>query len=138
MSTQVPEIERKRISNLAYVIILRGELKGWDALTVEEELSDMLDEGAREIVVDLSETTFLDGHALDAFVETAARLRSLGGGRLLLACSLPRGGGYAFQPLKPDNLEPLRKLHPALADTIGRLGASPIASDEHVAQASAG
>ena len=137
MSTQAPGIERKRISNVAYLIILRGELKGWDALAVEEELSDVLDRGALEIVVDLSEVILLDSHAFDALVQTATSLRSLGG-ELLLACSLPRGGGYAFQPLRPKNLEPLRRLHPALDDTIGRLAPSRGIRHEYAAQTTAG
>ncbi len=63
----------------ATVVRVRGEVDLHTAPLVEQQLQQLLGDGAREIVVDLAEVTFLDAAALGTLVRTANRLRRCDG-----------------------------------------------------------
>lgn len=63
----------------AQVVWLRGEVDLYTAPLMEQQLQQLLADGAREIVVDLAEVTFLDAAGLGALVRTVSRLRRCDG-----------------------------------------------------------
>jgi anti-sigma B factor antagonist len=65
------------------VIALAGEVDLYTAPNLKEELVRMIDEGARHMVVDFTETSFIDSTTLGVLVSGLKRLR-LKDGRLAL------------------------------------------------------
>jgi anti-sigma B factor antagonist len=68
------------------VITPEGKLDLHSASSFEDALGRAIEEGAAEIVADLSRTTFIDSTALGALARGAQRLRTVGG-RLLVVCA---------------------------------------------------
>ena len=75
-------IRRERSGEDIFVVSLAGEHDLYTAPKVQEALRDVIAAGARTIVVDLTETTFLDSTMLHALLSARNELRD--GGRLLL------------------------------------------------------
>jgi anti-sigma B factor antagonist len=75
-------IRRERSGEDIFVISLAGEHDLYTAPKVQEALRGVIAAGARTIVVDLTETTFLDSTMLHALLSARNELRD--GGRLLL------------------------------------------------------
>jgi anti-sigma B factor antagonist len=69
----------------AYVIAAAGEADLYSAPALKRELDGAIDAGGKEIVVDLTKTTFIDSTALSVLVEATKRLQP-DGGRLALVC----------------------------------------------------
>jgi anti-sigma B factor antagonist len=69
----------------AYVIAVAGEADLYSAPELRRELEAAIEAGGRDIVVDLTKTTFIDSTALSVLVEATKRLRPEGG-RLALVC----------------------------------------------------
>jgi anti-sigma B factor antagonist len=68
------------------VITPEGKLDVNSASSFEVALDRAIEEGAADIVADLSRTTFIDSTALGALARIAQRVRSAGG-RLLVVCA---------------------------------------------------
>jgi anti-sigma B factor antagonist len=66
------------------VIAVRGEIDLFTAPELKSALTDAIEAGRSGIVVDLSETTFLDSTALGVLIGTVKRLRTREG-RLTIA-----------------------------------------------------
>ena len=81
-STFAYGIRRERSGEDIFVISLAGEHDLYTAPKVQEALRGVIAAGARTIVVDLTETTFLDSTMLHALLSARNELRD--GGRLLL------------------------------------------------------
>lgn len=75
-----------RRSTAAAVVAVAGDLDLAAAPQLRTHLVELVDAGAREVVVDLTETTFLDSTSLGALVGGVKRLRSVGG-ELSLVCT---------------------------------------------------
>jgi anti-sigma B factor antagonist len=69
----------------AYVIAVAGEADLYSSPRLRDELQAVIDRGGKEIIVDLTETTFIDSTALSALVEATKRLRPAGG-RVAVVC----------------------------------------------------
>ncbi len=69
-------------------IDLAGEVDLHTAPELKEELHRVIDEGARFVIVDLTDTTFLDSTALGVLLGGLKRLRPEDGG-VLLVCGNP-------------------------------------------------
>jgi anti-sigma B factor antagonist len=76
-----------QIGPAEYVVTATGELDLYSAPRLEEILDRLLDDGAREIVLDLRTLTFLDSTGLKVVMRAAKRLRAQGGGLVLAADS---------------------------------------------------
>src|SRR5215217_4517461 len=79
MSTPEPETA---------VISLSGELDLYTCPEFKEELLRVIGDGIRLVVVDLTETTFIDSTALGVLIRGVERLKTRDG-RLVVACSDP-------------------------------------------------
>jgi anti-sigma B factor antagonist len=62
-----------------HVVAVAGEIDLFTAPELKAALSDALESGRNRIVVDLSETTFLDSTALGVLIGAVKRLRSRDG-----------------------------------------------------------
>lgn len=65
------------------IIALTGEVDLYTAPNLKEELIRLIDEGARRVVVDFTDTSFIDSTTLGVLVSGLKRLR-LQGGQLAL------------------------------------------------------
>ncbi len=80
------EIKTERLRDSAYVISLAGEVDLYTAPEFKQQLLEVVGEGGREVVVDFTNTTFIDSTTLGVLVGAVKRLRP-SGGELSLVCS---------------------------------------------------
>jgi anti-sigma B factor antagonist len=62
-----------------HVVAVRGEIDLFTAPELKQVLTEAIEQGKRRVVVDLSETSFLDSTALGVLIGAVKRLRSNGG-----------------------------------------------------------
>jgi anti-sigma B factor antagonist len=80
------DIKTEELANDTYVIALTGEVDLYTAPEFKQQLLEVIGRGAKEVVVDFSDTTFIDSTTLGVLVGGVKRLRP-NGGRLALVCS---------------------------------------------------
>jgi anti-sigma B factor antagonist len=80
------DIKTEQLGNDAYVIALSGEVDLYTAPEFKQQLLEVIGKGGKDVVVDLSDTTFIDSTTLGVLVGGVKRLRP-NGGQLSLVCS---------------------------------------------------
>jgi anti-sigma B factor antagonist len=80
------EIKTEKLGDATYVIALAGEVDLYTAPELKQQLLEVIGEGATNVIVDLSDTTFIDSTTLGVLVGGVKRLRP-NGGQLSLVCS---------------------------------------------------
>jgi anti-sigma B factor antagonist len=80
------DIKTETISDDAYVIALAGEVDLYTAPEFKQRLLDVIGNGAKNVIVDFSDTTFIDSTTLGVLVGGVKRLRT-NDGQLSLVCS---------------------------------------------------
>jgi anti-sigma B factor antagonist len=80
------DIKTEPLSDDAYVIALAGEVDLYTAPEFKQQLLDVIGKGAKHVVVDFSDTTFIDSTTLGVLVGGVKRLRT-NDGQLSLVCS---------------------------------------------------
>ncbi len=80
------DVKTEKLSNEQYVISLAGEVDLYTAPEFKQQLLEVIDQGGRDVVVDLSDTTFIDSTTLGVLVGGVKRLRT-NEGQLSLVCS---------------------------------------------------
>jgi len=80
------DIKTEELGGNAYVIGLAGEVDLYTAPEFKQQLLDVIGKGARKVVVDFSDTTFIDSTTLGVLVGGVKRLRT-NDGQLSLVCS---------------------------------------------------
>jgi anti-sigma B factor antagonist len=80
------DIKTEELGDGAYVISLAGEVDLYTAPEFKQQLLDVISQGARNVVVDFSDTTFIDSTTLGVLVGGVKRLRT-NDGQLSLVCS---------------------------------------------------
>ena len=66
------------ITTGTYLVSVGGELVGEPGASVGLEVTRLVDEGVREVVLDLGDVTFVDSAAIAAIVEAGKRARRAG------------------------------------------------------------
>jgi anti-sigma B factor antagonist len=79
-------VKTDKVDDSTYVISLTGEVDLYTAPEFKQQLLDVIDEGGKDVVVDFSDTTFIDSTTLGVLVGGVKRLRAQEG-RLSLVCS---------------------------------------------------
>jgi anti-sigma B factor antagonist len=79
-------VKTDKVDDSTYVISLTGEVDLYTAPEFKQQLLDVIGEGGKDVVVDLSDTTFIDSTTLGVLVGGVKRLRAQEG-RLSLVCS---------------------------------------------------
>jgi len=80
------DIKTEHVSDETYVISLAGEVDLYTAPEFKQQLLEVIGQGGKEVIVDFSETTFIDSTTLGVLVGGVKRLRS-NDGQLSLVCS---------------------------------------------------
>jgi anti-sigma B factor antagonist len=80
------DINTEQLGDDAYVISLTGEVDLYTAPEFKQQLLDVIGKGAKDVVVDFSNTTFIDSTTLGVLVGGVKRLRT-SEGQLSLVCS---------------------------------------------------
>jgi anti-sigma B factor antagonist len=80
------DVKTDKVDDGTYVIALSGEVDLYTAPEFKAQLLEVIGEGGKEVVVDFSNTTFIDSTTLGVLVGGVKRLRTQDG-RLSLVCS---------------------------------------------------
>ena len=80
------DIKTEALGDDAYVISLAGEVDLYTAPEFKQQLLNVIGEGGKDVVVDFTDTTFIDSTTLGVLVGGVKRLRAQEG-RLSLVCS---------------------------------------------------
>ena len=80
------DITTEQLDDTRYVISLAGEVDLYTAPEFKQQLLEVIAQGAREVIVDLTNTTFIDSTTLGVLVGGVKRLRP-NDGQLSLVCS---------------------------------------------------
>jgi anti-sigma B factor antagonist len=80
------DIKTEQLGDDAYLISLSGEVDLYTAPDFKQQLLQVIGDGARQVIVDFSQTTFIDSTTLGVLVGGVKRLRP-NGGQLSLVCS---------------------------------------------------
>ena len=80
------DIKTEQLGDESYVIALAGEVDLYTAPEFKQQLLDVIAKGGRNVVVDFSDTTFIDSTTLGVLVGGVKRLRQ-NGGQLALVCT---------------------------------------------------
>jgi anti-sigma B factor antagonist len=80
------DIKTEQVGPEAYVIALSGEVDLYTAPEFKQQLLDVIGQGGKDVVVDFSDTTFIDSTTLGVLVGGVKRLRT-SEGQLSLVCN---------------------------------------------------
>jgi anti-sigma B factor antagonist len=80
------DMKTEQLSESAYVVSLAGEVDLYTAPEFKQQLLEVVAEGARQVVVDFTDATFIDSTTLGVLVSGLKRLRA-NDGELSLVCS---------------------------------------------------
>jgi anti-sigma B factor antagonist len=80
---------RQRLDDSCGLVVLKGEVDIYTAPRFKEDLLALIDEGATDILVDLTQVEFIDSTALGVLIGGVKRLHPLQGHLLVIADSRP-------------------------------------------------
>jgi anti-sigma B factor antagonist len=80
------DIKTEQLGDARYVISLAGEVDLYTAPEFKQQLLEVIGSGGKKVIVDFSDTTFIDSTTLGVLVGGVKRLRS-NDGQLSLVCS---------------------------------------------------
>ena len=80
------DIDTEQLGPEAYVISLKGEVDLYTAPEFKQQLLEVIGQGGREVIVDFTDTTFIDSTTLGVLVGGVKRLRT-NDGQLSLVCN---------------------------------------------------
>ena len=80
------DMKTEQLSGDAYVVSLSGEVDLYTAPEFKQQLLDVVGKGGKHVIVDFTDTTFIDSTTLGVLVGGVKRLRQ-NDGSLTLVCS---------------------------------------------------
>src|SRR5688500_9409593 len=80
------DVKTAQVGDATYAISLAGEVDLYTAPEFKQQLLDVISKGAKYVVVDFSDTTFIDSTTLGVLVGGVKRLRTTDG-QLALVCN---------------------------------------------------
>jgi anti-sigma B factor antagonist len=80
------DVQTEQVDDSTYVIALGGEVDLYTAPEFKQQLLDVISQGGKNVVVDFTNTTFIDSTTLGVLVGGVKRLRT-NDGQLSLVCS---------------------------------------------------
>ena len=113
------DIKTEQLGSDAHVIALSGEVDLYTAPEFKQQLLDVIGKGAKDVVVDFSDTTFIDSTTLGVLVGGVKRLRTQDG-QLSLVCS-DRNITKIFEIT---GLDRVFTIYPTRDEALARSGAS--------------
>ncbi len=118
--TESPEfsVDTEPMGGAGAIVAVTGELDMLTVPALREELTSVIDGGARRIVLDLSAVSFIDSVSLAAIVTARRRLGE--GGRVGVVIE---EGSYAMLIFEIGGLDSIVELFPTRERAVARLGA---------------
>src|SRR5213083_2088490 len=113
------DIKTEQLSDNVYVISLAGEVDLYTAPEFKQQLLEVIAQGASNVIVDFSNTTFIDSTTLGVLVGGVKRLRT-NDGQLSLVCN-DRNITKIFEIT---GLDRVFTIHASRDEAIGDIGAS--------------
>ncbi len=108
------DVKTEKLSEDQYVISLSGEVDLYTAPEFKQQLLEVIEQGGCDVIVDLSNTTFIDSTTLGVLVGGVKRLRT-NDGQLALVCS-DRNITKIFEIT---GLDRVFAIHPTLEAALG-------------------
>lgn len=105
-----------RLGDDTFVIAVDGELDMYTVEPLRERLADVLEGGARRVLLDLMGVTFIDSVTLALLIDCAKALRA-SGGRLVLVAEDPR----VTRTLEITGLDHFFEVEPSLPEAVREL-----------------
>src|SRR5919109_2907629 len=115
------DIKTERAGDDTFVIALKGEVDLYTAPEFKQQLLEVIGQGAKHVVVDFSDTTFIDSTTLGVLVGGVKRLRPAGG-QLSLGCS-DRNITKIFEITGLNKVFPIHETRDEALDSPGRVEA---------------
>jgi anti-sigma B factor antagonist len=112
-------IKTEELGDHAYLIALSGEVDLYTAQEFKKELLDAIAQGAKQVIVDFSKTTFIDSTALGVLVGAVKRLR-MNEGQLSLVCS----DGNITKVFAVTGLDRVFRIYPNRVEALEQLDVS--------------
>ena len=113
------DIKTEQLGEDGYVISLAGEVDLYTAPEFKQQLLDVIGNGGKHVIVDFTDTTFIDSTTLGVLVGGVKRLRT-SDGELSLVCS-DRNITKIFEIT---GLDRVFTIYPTRAEAIEQLGAA--------------
>ncbi len=113
------DIKTEQLNDDSYVISLVGEVDLYTAPEFKQQLLEVIAQGGKQVVVDFTDTTFIDSTTLGVLVGGVKRLRS-NDGQLSLVCS-DRNITKIFEIT---GLDRVFTIYPTRAEAVSQLGAA--------------
>jgi anti-sigma B factor antagonist len=113
------DVQTDKVGDGTYVISLSGEVDLYTAPEFKQQLLDVIAEGAKEVVVDFTSTTFIDSTTLGVLVGGVKRLRSQDG--MLSLVSSDRNITKIFEIT---GLDRVFTIYPTRDEALAKSGAS--------------
>ena len=79
------EIRSRQILPMRYVVSVTGEVDAWSSPALADELESIVEAGAIDAVVDLTEVSFVDSSCLRVLLRTLDKFDERGGKLMLVA-----------------------------------------------------
>jgi anti-sigma B factor antagonist len=112
-------VKTAQVGDATYVISLAGEVDLYTAPEFKQQLLDVIGKGAKNVVVDFTDTTFIDSTTLGVLVGGVKRLRGQDG-QLALVCS-DRNITKIFEIT---GLDRVFQIYPTRDEALAKAGAS--------------
>jgi anti-sigma B factor antagonist len=113
------DIKTEQLGEDGYVISLAGEVDLYTAPEFKQQLLDVIGNGGKHVIVDFTDTTFIDSTTLGVLVGGVKRLRT-NDGELSLVCS-DRNITKIFEIT---GLDRVFTIYPTRAEAVEQLGAA--------------
>ena len=117
------DIKTEHVNGDTYVISLAGEVDLYTAPEFKQQLLEVIGQGRKEVIVDFSDTTFIDSTTLGVLVGGVKRLRT-NDGQLSLVCS-DRNITKIFEIT---GLDRVFTIYPSREEAVANAGSSSQAS----------
>ena len=117
------DIKTEQLGDSSYVISLAGEVDLYTAPEFKQQLLEVIGQGGKQVIVDFSNTTFIDSTTLGVLVGGVKRLRP-NGGQLTLICS-DRNITKIFEITGLDRVFTIYPTRQAAIDGLGSTGNQP-------------
>jgi anti-sigma B factor antagonist len=113
------DVQTDKVGDGTYVISLSGEVDLYTAPEFKQQLLDVIAEGAKEVVVDFTSTTFIDSTTLGVLVGGIKRLRSQDG-----QLSLVSSDRNITKIFEITGLDRVFTIYPTRDEALAKTGAS--------------
>ena len=117
------DIKTEQLGEGSYAISLAGEVDLYTAPEIKQQLLEVISQGGKNVIVDFSDTTFIDSTTLGVLVGGVKRLRS-NDGQLSLVCN-DRNITKIFEITGLDRVFTIYATRGEAVDAIGSPGQTP-------------